>query len=592
MADQMFQVNCGFFDSIDKDRLYSADEMNRPYKRVITNGVFATPQGTPSTDLEVYSYGTNMNVIVSPGEGLFGDKWFQNAAPLAITVPSNTSITPRIDSVIAQVDKRLVGRAGNIVYRTGTPSSAPLPPQINTTENVVEYRLANVYVGAGATKILKSDITDCRGSGECPWITSVIDQVDTTELFNQFQSAYNDYYEQSTSDFSQWSEEKKAEFEQWLENLTEQLTVSTNLIILNNDYLTREVISEIPIGITSYNKETDVLMVYANGIKLTEGVNYEVDADSENIILTTELIAGQSVNFVVLKSVIAADIQTTITMIQQLDTKVNGVKETTDLIDSVSYVANGLTDNIDLSQLVKDFYSDNYNDEKQLEINVFGTLGVFNPYSSGDVDVWFDFDSDGSHSRVKLNFANCSEIDIDNTNSANSIGVLISGNIEICNMVLTMRNCTTASIVSGKGIFHNCIFTMDEISGGSGNLTGFSVGTYYDCSVSITGGTGEAMCAVVGYEDQLRLINCNFLVYNLSSSSVDSVGVYCASNNTNGVLIMSGCSCPIVSKSGYKQDESILIDGGQFCLMGNILGKAASLYETGDGKTEVGTMIV
>ena len=103
MADQMFQVNCGFFDSIDKDRLYSADEMNRPYKRIITNGVFATPEGTISNDLEVFCYGNNMQVVVSPGEGLFGDKWFQNPASLAITVPGNTNITPRVDSVIALV---------------------------------------------------------------------------------------------------------------------------------------------------------------------------------------------------------------------------------------------------------------------------------------------------------------------------------------------------------------------------------------------------------------------------------------------------------------------------------------------------------
>lgn len=590
MADQMFQVNCGFFDSIDKDRLYSADEMNRPYKRIITNGVFATPEGIRSTDLEVYAYGNDMSIVVSPGEALFGDKWFQNPAALSITVPGNTNITPRIDSVIAQVDKRLVGRFGNIVYRTGTPSSAPVPPAINTVGNVIEYRLANVYVGSGVTKIYKKDVTDLRGSGECPWITSLIEQVDTTELFNQYESAYSEYYDQSTAEFTSWSEEKRAEFEQWLENLTEQLEVATNVIILSHNYLSTEAVSTIPIGIPSYNKDTDALMVFINGLKVTEGTNYEVDANSENIELTTEILSGQMVNFFVLKSVIAADIQTTATMIQALDARVSELQDTTDLVKRITYVANGLTDNIDLSKLVEDFFVDNYNDNKQLEIDVIGTLGVFNPYDSGEVDLWFKFGSYGSTCRVKINFGNASEIDIDNTNSTLSTAVFLTDNVEICNMKINMRNCTGASMIAGNGIFHNCQFNMSEVSGGSGNLSGASSGTFYDCVFNIVSGSGEATC-VVGSTSVIRLVNCKLIAYNLSDAALESVGLYTMSDATS-IIIMSGCECPIISKTGYKQDETIEINNGQFCLTGNILGKAASLYSTGDGKTEVGTMIV
>ena len=588
MADQMFQVNCGFFDSIDKDRLYSADEMNRPYKRIITNGVFATPEGTISNDLEVFCYGNNMQVVVSPGEGLFGDKWFQNPASLAITVPGNTNITPRVDSVIAQVDKRLVGRSGNIVYRTGNPSSSPVPPAINTTENVIEYRLANVYVGPGVNKIVQSNITDCRGSFECPWITSLINQVDTTELFTQYEAAYADYFNKSTEDFDAWTAEKKAEFEQWLEDLTDQLSVSNNVIILSHNYLSTSAISTIPIGIPSYDKTTDALLVFINGLKVTEGTNYEVDVNSENIVLTTEILAGQMVNFFVLKSVIAADIQTTATMIQELDAKVEELKETTDLIDSVTYKANGVSDNIDLSQLVNDFFTDNFNAEKQLEINVYGELGVFNPVSTGSTDIWFNFWSNGSKSRVKLNFANADAVDIDCTNSTNSTAIAVNGNIEINNLKVNMRNCTTACMIAGDGLFHNCIFTLTEASGGSGDITGAIEGTYYDCTFDIISGSGEATC-ISPVDTTVRLINCKLIAYNASSSQVDSVAVY--SNDADNVIIMSGCSCPVEAKTGFKQDEVVEIDDGQCCLVGNVLGKAATIA-SGDGRTEVGTMIV
>lgn len=590
MADQMFQVDCGFFVSIDHDRLYSAEEMNRPYKRIITNGVFATKSGYPSTDLEVFAYGNNMQVVVSPGEALFGDKWFKNAASLAINVPVNTNITPRIDSVIAQVDNRLVGRSGNIIYRTGTPSSSPTPPEINTVDNVIEYRLANISVGPGVNKILLSDITDCRGSHECPWVTSVIDQVDTTELFNQYMSAYSNFYNESTQEFDSWSAEKKAEFEQWLENLTEQLSVATNVIILSHNYLSTEPITTIPIGIPSYDKSVDALMVFINGLKVTEGLNYEVDTDGENIILTTEILSGQMVNFFVLKSVIAADVQTTATMIQELDAKVEELRETTDLIDSIVYKANGINDNIVLSDMVRNFYVDNYSTEKQLEIYVVGKLGVFNPYSVGtQIDMWFDFSANGSKSRVKLDFGNADVVSIDCTNSTNALGIFISGNIEIDNLMLDMRNCNTASAIAGEGLFHNCVFTLKEISGGSGDLSGTGFGTFYDCKFDIESGTGEAFC-VIPAEVTVKLFNCVLMAYNLSGSDLKSVCV--STYNANTIIIMSGCYCPIEDKTGYKQDETVDINNGKFCLTGNILGKAASLYETGDGKTEVGTMIV
>lgn len=37
--DVKFEVTAGFFDAINNDRVYSADDMNRPYRKLISNGV-------------------------------------------------------------------------------------------------------------------------------------------------------------------------------------------------------------------------------------------------------------------------------------------------------------------------------------------------------------------------------------------------------------------------------------------------------------------------------------------------------------------------------------------------------------------------
>jgi hypothetical protein len=291
MADQTFAVHCGFFDAINSDRTYSADEMNRPYKRVISNGVFATPNGTPSTDLQVTA-SSGMNIICKKGEGLFGDKWFENPSGIAITVPSNTGTVPRIDSVLVQVDTRTSGRVGNIVYRTGTPASSPVPPAINQVEGVVEYRLANIRVNAGVSAITQSMITDRRGSSDCPWVTSLIYQVDTSTLYDQWEAAYEEYFE-----------DQKQAWDEWYSHLTEELDVSMTLDRDVNTVTTAaQTTGTIPIGI-AYNHSTDILEVYINGLRAIEGTHYVV-VDDTSIQVENQLDIGQTVTFVVIRSVI------------------------------------------------------------------------------------------------------------------------------------------------------------------------------------------------------------------------------------------------------------------------------------------------
>ena len=312
MADQTFAVHCGFFDAINSDRTYSADEMNRPYKRVISNGVFATPNGTPSTDLQVTA-SSGMNIICKKGEGLFGDKWFENPSGIAITVPSNTGTVPRIDSVLVQVDTRTSGRVGNIVHRTGTPASSPVPPAINQVEGVVEYRLANIRVNAGVSAITQSMITDRRGSSDCPWVTSLIYQVDTSTLYDQWQAAYAEYFE-----------EEKAIWDAWYAQLTEDLDVSMTLDRHVNTVTTdAQTTGYIPIGL-AYNHNTDILEVYINGLRAVEGTHYVV-VDDTKILVENQLQIGQEVTFVVMRSVISGSATNIMVLLQELESQIAGI---------------------------------------------------------------------------------------------------------------------------------------------------------------------------------------------------------------------------------------------------------------------------
>ena len=235
MDDTKYTVNAGFFGAINKDRAYTADDMNKPYKRLISNGIFATPQGTPSTDLQVFSANDGMNIVVSAGYAIIGDKWFENPSDFMITLSQNAEVLTRIDSIVAQMDKTQAGRVGNIVYRKGNASSNPIHPSINTDEDIVEFRLADIKISPSCVKITQELITDCRGSDECPWITSLIYQVDTSTLYAQWQEAYKKYYEDQEAEhdkyfadfktmMSDFFNEEENTFNLWFEKMKGQLS--------------------------------------------------------------------------------------------------------------------------------------------------------------------------------------------------------------------------------------------------------------------------------------------------------------------------------------------------------------------------------
>lgn len=324
MADQKIKIKGGFFDSVGNDRLYSAEDMNRPYSRIITEGIFATPQGTPSTDLQVYSANNAMNIIVKKGQGLLGGRWFESENDTTITVPANNSINPRRDSVIIQVDKRTAGRELNIIYREGTPSSNPQVPDLSTLDTIVEKRIANIYVAAGATNINQDAIVDLRGSSECPWITSLIKQVDTSTLYEQWNAAYQSYYNDET-----------ARFEAFLASLTSQLAVTTNVLKLESHYTsTADGTTVIPINIADFDKRYDVLMVRINRLFASEEIDYTIASNGQSITLTKDICAGNNVDFMVLKSVIVADNETVLEAVQGMSSSISDLNSSVNALNT------------------------------------------------------------------------------------------------------------------------------------------------------------------------------------------------------------------------------------------------------------------
>ena len=292
-------IRCGFFNSIGNDREYYAEDMNEPYKDLISNGVFATK----SDYLQVVAQ-SGMTVKVKAGRGIFGDKWFVSDSDISLTLnPSNVSLS-RIDSIVVRVDRTPSVRSASIIVRTGIALSSPVAPELFRDENVTEYRLANIEVKANVTSISQSIITDTRMTEDCGWVTSLIQQVDAETLFEQYQTAFNE----------------------WFNDVKETLATSTLIRSYESTYTTSvQDETAIPINIPQFNQNLDILQVYINGLLLIKGLEYTV-TDNTAIKLTNGVDTGTPVSFIVYKSIDGSDAESVVQQVYELQTAVNDLK--------------------------------------------------------------------------------------------------------------------------------------------------------------------------------------------------------------------------------------------------------------------------
>lgn len=289
----------GFFNSVDGDRKYDADDIGNYFLKLISDGVFATP----ATAMQVTAV-SGMVVSVAAGWGFIKCKYINNTAAAQFTLAAADVVLNRIDRVVIRLDKD--NRTMSLAIKQGTAASTPTAPALTRqSSGIWELSLAQIYVGAGVTSITQANITDERANTSlCGYVTGLINQIDTTNLFAQYNNAF-------------WT---------WFNNVQESVTSTTIITRYSNTYTTpsNDEVSTIAIGIQQYNNALDVLNVYVNGMKLIKGTDYT--ESGSNIVLTNALdVAGTKVEFEVFKSVNGAAAETLQSEVQALQNQLGGL---------------------------------------------------------------------------------------------------------------------------------------------------------------------------------------------------------------------------------------------------------------------------
>lgn len=275
-------IKYGFFHSADGDRKYTAEDIGRYLHGIVSSGVYADT----SDSLQVLADGTSMTVQVQPGRAMLNYHYMENDDVMELTL-SAAGTMDRIDAIVAVLD--MTNRVCDITVKEGTPATTPKRPTMTRNDATQEFMLAAVRVPKLATAVTQANITDTRGDASvCGWVSGIIDQVDTSTLFIQYQEAMQTAMAEWTAFFNSVSEDL---------GIISYIQEYRNLVTLEEDTDT------VYIGIPDFDAATDVLFVNYRGLTYMEE-DYTVHGTSDEayVILTEARKAGDPVEFRVLKT--------------------------------------------------------------------------------------------------------------------------------------------------------------------------------------------------------------------------------------------------------------------------------------------------
>lgn len=183
-------VTYGFYNAKDHDRQYDAVQLSSIFDGLINDGVYAT-----IGDAFVISAGSNMSVTVGTGRAWFNHTWTYNDTKLILTIPNSEVLLDRYDAVVLETNDADDIRANSIKVISGVAASSPKKPDLTNDTHIHQYPLAYIKVPANSTSVSQANIENCIGTSACPFVTGIVDTIDASTLFKQWNSEFDIWFD-------------------------------------------------------------------------------------------------------------------------------------------------------------------------------------------------------------------------------------------------------------------------------------------------------------------------------------------------------------------------------------------------------------
>ena len=270
----------GFFNSINKDRRYPAEEWANYLKAYFTNGIF-------NNGLAVLT-NNDMTVTVREGHANIEGYRYTNTGNLVLKVEVADGILSRIDNVVIRLD--LTNRLISTQVIKGSFSDNPVAPDLVRNSTIYDLRIAKISIPAGTTTITQDLIEDTRFlDSNCGNVISTVETPNTEELYAQLYAKAEKLINDSQEKFTIWFKDIQKVLDNVLDdnvayNLSRQIEDISNI----SNYLQQDILKIQHGSLKSF--ETTLL---AENWVLNETTNlYEYDVVREDITASTEVRAG------------------------------------------------------------------------------------------------------------------------------------------------------------------------------------------------------------------------------------------------------------------------------------------------------------
>lgn len=220
-------LSCGFYNSLDHDRKYNAEQFGSIFDGVIHDGVYMNIGGT----MMVKATGADMTVNIQTGRAWFNHTWTLNDTIYPIILPDAEQMLSKIVAIVLEINNETNVRTNSFKTIVGTPASQnPQRPILVNTESIHQYPLAYILIKPGVEVIKQEDITNMVGTSACPFVTSVAASMNVDELIAKWENQWNNWFRQDQIDWDDFVTRVNTEFDTFLD---EQLSRINALVTVS-----------------------------------------------------------------------------------------------------------------------------------------------------------------------------------------------------------------------------------------------------------------------------------------------------------------------------------------------------------------------
>ena len=173
------------------DRTYSSADLAAYFASFIGNGVYANP----ANQLKVSAATGKMAVNVAVGKAWINGYFYElSESAKELTLKTGDANYSRIDLVVCSLN--LSNRLIELKVIQGAAAASPQAPSYSRASDIHDLVLAQITVPAGAVDLSEADIEDMRPyNDKCGFVTGVVEQIDTSGLFTQYDTEFNKWFE-------------------------------------------------------------------------------------------------------------------------------------------------------------------------------------------------------------------------------------------------------------------------------------------------------------------------------------------------------------------------------------------------------------